>query len=77
MLCEVIRMDKTNRSNGLIFVLLLSVVASCLGGCSAKPWYEGSKISAEHNCYKAPPSQREECLKNLNNKTYQEYKSEY
>ena len=46
---------------------------SYFNGCSTRGWYEGAKISAKHNCNSAPLSERDECLNNLNNKTYTEY----
>ena len=46
-------------------------------GCSTKSWYEGGQISAKQNCNNAPFSEREQCLKNVNQKTFKEYQQEY
>ncbi len=46
---------------------------SYLTGCSTKAWYEGGQNSAKHNCHNQPPSEIDQCLKNLNKKTYKEY----
>lgn len=42
-------------------------------GCSQRAWYEGVKQGQRQECYKAPPSAREECLKALDSETYDEY----
>jgi len=63
------------RQKAIIFSLL-AIFISCFSGCSARGWYEGAQISAEHNCNNVPLSEREECLGNVNNKTYIEYQQE-
>lgn len=61
------------KTKKIIVLILLTIVLSCITGCTAKSWYEGGQISAKHNCNKAPLGEREQCLKNINNKTYEEY----
>ena len=61
----------------IIILSSLAILMNCTAGCSTKSWYEGSQISAKHNCNSAPLSEREECLKNVNNKTYTEYQQEH
>ena len=60
-----------------IILSSLAILMSCATGCSTKSWYEGGQISAKHNCNRAPLSEREECLKNVSNKTYTEYQKEH
>lgn len=59
-----------------IVLISLTIFVSCITGCTAKFWYEAGKINAEHNCNKAPFGEHEQCLKNINNKTYKEYEKE-
>ena len=40
--------------------------------CTQRAWYEGAKQSHRNECHKAPPSEREECLKNTSG-SYDEY----
>jgi hypothetical protein len=56
-------------------IFLCLVVLATLGatGCTQRAWYEGTKQSQRNECYKAPPSSREECLKALESETYDEY----
>lgn len=64
------------KTKKIIVLISLTIFVSCITGCTAKSWYEGGKISAEHNCNKAPLGEREQCLKNINKKTYKEYERE-
>ncbi len=57
----------------IIAFILLTFFMSYLTGCSTKAWYEGGQNSAKHNCHNQPPSEIDQCLKNLNKKTYKEY----
>ena len=57
-----------------MILISLIIFMSCVSGCTTKSWYEGGQISAEQNCNSAPFSEREQCLKNINKKTYKEYK---
>ena len=41
--------------------------------CTQRAWYEGAKQSQRNECYKMPPSAREECLKALESESYDEY----
>ena len=61
----------------VITLISLIIFTSCITGCSTKSWYEGGQISAEQNCHNQPLSAQEQCLKNINNKTYKEYKKDY
>jgi hypothetical protein len=45
--------------------------------CSTRGWYEGGQISAKKNCNHVPLSEREQCLENVNQKTYKEYQQEH
>jgi hypothetical protein len=42
-------------------------------GCTTKSFYEGGQIAAKQKCNSQPPSEINQCLENLNKKTYQEY----
>lgn len=59
--------------------IILSIpMLICIGlftGCTYKSWYQGGQYSAKQNCNHKPASEVDECLKNLNTKTYEEYKT--
>jgi hypothetical protein len=40
--------------------------------CTQRAWYEGAKQRHRNECNKAPPSEREECLRNTSG-SYDEY----
>lgn len=61
------------KTKKIILFVSLSFFMSCLTGCTTKSWYEGGQIGAKQNCHNKPLNQREQCLKNLNKKTYEEY----
>lgn len=61
------------KTKKIIVLISLTVFTHFITGCTAKSWYEGGKTSAKYKCNKAPLTEREECLKNINNKTYEEY----
>jgi hypothetical protein len=52
------------------FAILMAVSVQA---CTQRAWYEGAKQSQRNECYKAPPSAREECLKAINSDSYDEY----
>lgn len=54
----------------ICFAVLTALGASA---CTPRAWYEGAKQSQRNECYKMPPSAREECLKSLDSETYDEY----
>ncbi len=56
----------------IIFCLAI-IGVMCTVGCTERAWYEGAKQSQRNECYKAPPSAREECLKTLDSESYDEY----
>jgi hypothetical protein len=56
-----------------IFICFVVPIAVAVSACTQPAWYEGAKQSQRNECYKAPPSAREECLKALNSETYDEY----
>lgn len=56
-----------------IIVSLAMVSALCASGCTERAWYEGARQSQRNECYKMPPSAREECLKALDSEGYDEY----
>ncbi|BAV33646.1 hypothetical protein SCL_1335 [Sulfuricaulis limicola] len=56
-----------------IIVCLAVVGALSAAGCTERAWYEGTKQSQRNECYKMPPSAREECLKALESEGYDEY----
>lgn len=60
-----------------MILISLTIFMSCTTGCSTKSWYEGGQISAKHNCNNTPLSEQEQCLKNINKKTYKEYEQEH
>ena len=56
------------------FILCVAVLVALVAtGCTQRAWYEGIKQSQRNECYKEPPSAREECLKALDSETYEEY----
>ena len=61
------------KRQNIILLFLLTIFASCINGCTTKAWYEGNQINAKHHCNSIPLSEQEQCLKNINNKTYKEY----
>jgi hypothetical protein len=57
-----------------IFLYCLAILmALSIQACSQRLWYEGAKQSHRNECNKAPPSEREECLRNMDNDSYDEY----
>ena len=59
----------------------LACVALVLGmgaitGCTARSWYEGSKMSAVNYCNHLPPGDVDQCLKGVNKQSYEEYEKE-
>jgi hypothetical protein len=57
----------------MILLISFIVFMSSVAGCSARSWYEGGQLSAEHRCHNMPLSEREQCLQNINNKAYKDY----
>ena len=49
------------------------LMALSVQACSQRLWYEGLKQSQRNECYKAPPSESEECLRNMDNDSYDKY----
>lgn len=58
------------KRSGILFMILMALATSA---CTQRAWYEGVKQSQRNECYKAPPSAREECLKALDSETHDEY----
>ena len=56
-----------------IFLWLAVLTALGASACTQRAWYEGAKQSQRNECYKMPPSAREECLKALESGSYDEY----
>ncbi len=56
-----------------IQLLLILVIISA---CSAKQLYNAGKINREHHCREYVGPEREQCLKELNNKSYEDYQRE-
>ncbi len=54
-------------------LISLTLFMSFVTGCTAKAWYEGGQYGAEHDCRSQPPGEIDQCLQNLNKKTYKEY----
>ena len=52
------------------------IAALGMAGCSTRNWYEGMKLGAENDCQKQPPGAREDCLSQLNKKSYDAYEKE-
>ena len=52
------------------FSVLMAVSAQA---CTQRAWYEGLKQSHRNECNKAPPSEREECLRATDSDSYDEY----
>ena len=52
----------------IALLVMLSVQA-----CTQRAWYEGAKQSRRNECNKAPPSEREECLRSTSD-SYDEYR---
>ncbi len=55
------------------FLCILALAAFGASACTQRAWYEGAKQSQRNECYKMPPSAREECLKALDSESYDEY----
>jgi hypothetical protein len=55
------------------FLCILVLTALGTSACTQRAWYEGAKQSQRNECYKMPPSAREECLKALESESYDEY----
>ena len=55
------------------FLCILVLTALGASACTQRAWYEGAKQSQRNECYKMPPSAREECLKALESESYDEY----
>ena len=70
------REDTKLKTKKIMLLSSLTIFVSFMTGCTAKSWYEGGQISAKHNCHNKPLSEREQCLKNINKKTYEEYEKE-
>lgn len=68
------KMHKKLKIKIMLFISLAFFV-SILTGCTTKSFYEGGQIGAKQKCNSQPPSEIEQCLKNLNNKTYKEYQN--
>ena len=49
------------------------LVAVSVQACTQRTWYESVKQSHRNECNKAPPSEREECLKATTGDSYDEY----
>jgi len=56
-----------------IFIMMATIA---LTGCSAKELYDAGKASRKQNCERLPVSEREQCFKEINNKSYKEYERE-
>jgi len=72
-----IREDVSLKIKKILILVSFTIFMSFTTGCSTKSWYEGAQISAKQNCNNAPSSEREQCLKNINQKTYKEYQQEH
>jgi hypothetical protein len=51
------------------FAVIMMLTAQA---CTQRAWYEGVKQSHRNECNKAPPSERDECLRNTSG-SYDEY----
>ncbi len=56
-------------------ILFLAVPMAILSthACTQRAWYEGAKQSHRNECNKAPPAEREECLRAMDKDSYDEY----
>lgn len=55
-------------------VLLLMMLA-VLVGCSNRAVYDNIQLNQRNECFKLPPSQREDCLDSID-KSYDEYRKD-
>lgn len=55
-----------------IFVLLAFALVV---GCSNRAVYDNIQLNQRNDCFKLPPSQREDCLDSID-KSYEEYRKE-
>lgn len=55
------------------FIWFVVLTALATSACTQRAWYEGAKQGQRNECYKMPPSAREECLKALDSESYDEY----
>ncbi len=62
-------LDETMRVIPLYLMILLMV------GCSARGVYDGIQVGNRNECSKLPPSQYDECIKDVE-KPYDEYERE-
>lgn len=52
---------------------LLCALGLLCGGCTARNWYEGARMSAEAECRKLPPGGYEDCMRRVNPTSYEDY----
>ncbi|WP_324170761.1 hypothetical protein [Sulfurimonas sp.] len=64
------------KTKKIILSIALALFMSLFTGCTAKAWYKGGQYGAEHNCRNQPAGAIEQCLENLNKRTYKEYEKE-
>jgi len=55
-----------------LYCIAVSMMLSAQA-CTQRAWYEGVKQSHRNECNKAPPSEREECLRSTDSDSYDEY----
>ena len=56
----------------ILFCLMVFMMLGA-SACSQRAWYESVKQGQRNECYKYPPSAREECLKAIDSDSYDEY----
>jgi hypothetical protein len=62
------------RSN-ISLAFLVTFAVFWVAGCSTEAWYEGMKFSAQDECRRLPPGDRDSCLTRVNTMTYGEYEN--
>lgn len=62
------------KKNYLRYIAILAVAT--LSACAQQAWYEGIKQNQRQDCYKSPPGEREECLRRVGDKSYDDYRRE-
>lgn len=55
---------------------LALILLTLQSACTSQAWYEGFKVRAENDCNKQPPGAREECLRRVNQQSYDSYEKE-
>lgn len=56
-------------------LILVFLACALVVGCSNRAVYDNIQLNQQNECFKLPPSQREDCLDSID-KSYDEYRKE-